>query len=99
MPLPVKGKPSLSEVGQPEQLEPVHRLDRWNERGSPAGLHFNEDEAVTVMADQVDLAVPGAGVPRDDPHPPPHQLRLRRALPGITEQATGVWHGRHSARP
>jgi hypothetical protein len=65
--LVVGGQPPLGQGPEPALLDRPHRLHGVTEADRPAGLHLAEDERVPLTGDDVELAVPAAPVPVEDP--------------------------------
>src|SRR5207247_10274522 len=66
MALPAHREPAHTEPRDAAQLAPVDRLRGRHERSRPARFHLDEDEAIAVAADEIDLAEPGSFVTGDD---------------------------------
>ncbi len=87
-------KPGLRQAYQASHLLRPDRLDRGDERASPAGLDLDEDVAAAVVAHQVDLAVAGPCVARQDAPPELREGAFREMLAGVAEDPPCVGHER-----
>ena len=85
-------RPRERESVDARELPRIDRFGRAHERSAPAGLHLDEDVAAAIAADEIELAIPGAGVAGDDPHARALERAGRGGLTEITEHAAGVGH-------
>ena len=73
-------EPAGSKTGETSELSAVDRLGRRHERAGASRLHLNEDIAVPVTTDQIDLTEARALIPGDDTKAGARELRFSRAL-------------------
>ena len=86
------GRPRERQTMDARELARVDRLGRAHERSAPAGLHLDEDVAAAVAADEIELAIPGAGVAGDDPHAGTLERAGRGGFTEIAKQASSIGH-------
>ena len=88
-------EPPGTEAGQAFELASIDGFGRGHERARAPRLDLDEDIAVAIPTDEVDLAGPRAGVPREDPITASLQLDLGRSFAGHPEDRARV-HGTKS---